>query len=189
MLYSFKSNRLIIGIFSIFAKHMQLENPLENKSTVKTVIFMRHGEAESSSVDFIRNLTQAGRLQARSTARDLYENGIIPQLILSSTANRAIQTAKILANEINYSIDHIVEMHEIYEASTRTILEIINAVEDWVNILLLVGHNPTFSTMVSYISQSNVYLGTASAAVIHLHAERWAYVSMGTGDLEILIES
>ena len=65
----------------------------------KTLILARHGKAEKSDVDnfdFKRNLTERGESDVLMVAQQLL-NIITPELIVSSPANRAYQTAKIFA--------------------------------------------------------------------------------------------
>ena len=155
------------------------------ETTERKLILMRHGEAEASlSGDFYRKLTSNGQEQAKNVGIKLKNKGYFPDVIVCSTAVRTMMTARNVATELGYPLDHIVEAPEIYEANTRTILEIINATEDSIHTLMLIGHNPTFSQMIAYLTQEHIKpLSPASFAVLQFRADRWAYVSMGNADL------
>ena len=52
--------------------------------------------------DFVRNLNEIGREQAKNLAQKFARNGILPSVIITSSALRTMQTAQILANNLNY---------------------------------------------------------------------------------------
>lgn len=115
------------------------------------IIFIRHAEAVEKSEctgEQGRYLTPDGRYLFRRTARTMRDEGLDPNLILSSPYLRAVQTADILAEKIDY-VGSLVTAKELapgfdMEALTRIILSYKTVKE-----LVLVGHEPDLSTVIS----------------------------------------
>src|SRR5690606_41721411 len=113
----------------------------------KTLYLIRHAKAEEHSFfkrDYDRNLTEKGKERAQQIAIQLAQQLVItPQTsVLSSSANRAIQTAELFCDIIGYPIDQIRQDKSIYEAHYSDILNAINGIPAEVDILLVFGHNP-----------------------------------------------
>lgn len=110
----------------------------------------------------------------------------IPELVISSPAERAKQTAD-LAREAG-GIDCEMRFDErIYGASTSTLLDLISSVGDEYSSLMLVGHNPTFENMTSLLTGETKRTPTATLAVIEFEVNSWAAVSPRAGRLKSFI--
>lgn len=115
------------------------------------IIFVRHAEAIERTEgieDERRYLTPDGRFLFRKTAKTLRDEGIAPNLILTSPYLRAVQTADILAEKISYvgslmAVDELSPGFDMEELS-RIILSYKPVKE-----LALVGHEPDFSAVIS----------------------------------------
>lgn len=80
----------------------------------------------------------------------LANSGFHPDLILSSPAKRAWETANKVAKELGYT-SSIQTADSIYEASPGDILEIIHSIPENVNAAMLFGHNPGMEMTVRYL--------------------------------------
>lgn len=84
---------------------------------MKTIFFVRHGETEANVAGIVSGaendtpLTKKGQQQAKQIGEDLRDKNI--QLIVASPLDRAVKTAKIIAEQINYDVDKIVT-HELF---------------------------------------------------------------------------
>lgn len=157
----------------------------------KTLILARHGKAEKLEVvnfDFKRNLTERGEQDVQRVSEELKKH-ITPQLIVSSSANRALQTAKIFSKTFGIDKKEIFQKDTIYEASMSTLLKVINTLDDNVNCILLTGHNPSFEYAIEYFTNQQIqHLPTSGTAVIEFPFDKWGMISAGTGTLIKLIE-
>ncbi len=115
---------------------------------MKTLYLLRHGEKEEEyeKDDYDINLTKKGKLDIVSLAKKLLKKEVNPNLILSSPANRARQTAEILAKELNYK-KNIMYNEIIYQAFLNELNETITYTFDTINSLLIVGHNPSLAAL------------------------------------------
>ena len=157
----------------------------------KTLILARHGKAEKAgigSLDFKRNLIERGESDVQRVSEEL-KKLISPQQIVSSTANRAFQTAKIFAKTFEINKKDIQLEESIYEASMSALLKVINKLDDQYGCILLTGHNPAFEYAVEYWSAINInHLPTSGTAIIEFPFEKWEMISEGTGNLIKIIE-
>ena len=115
-------------------------------------MLMRHAKSDRSdpaAVDFERPLTGRGRKAVAPMARWLRKEGFEPDLILSSPAVRARETALVLAHELDVRKSEIAWDERIYDADVGTLLEVIGGRKE--TDLLLVGHNPGFDDLLSHL--------------------------------------
>lgn len=156
----------------------------------KILILARHGKAEKAAFgdfDFKRNLTERGISDVQQVAIKLYTQ-FVPQLIVSSPANRAYQTAKIFAKTFQIDKKDIQKIDSIYEASMSSLLNVINILDNNCNCILLTGHNPAFEFAVDYLTNNGLSeLPTSGTAVIEFPFDDWKMISMGTGTLRVLL--
>ncbi|MFZ4863560.1 SixA phosphatase family protein [Sphingobacterium sp. Mn56C] len=140
---------------------------------MKRLYIIRHAKAEFPSLlkdDYDRNLMDKGIKRAQQIALDLKNRLKITAntLVISSTANRALQTAELFGTILGYPLENIQQQQSIYEAHYKTILEVINKVPNTVENLLVFGHNPGLSDLSNYICDTCIDLKTAHVACIEL---------------------
>ncbi|HSZ26119.1 MAG TPA: histidine phosphatase family protein [Cytophagaceae bacterium] len=154
----------------------------------KTLIFMRHAKSDwsvSGEKDFDRTLNNRGLSDAPRMGRRLFEMGVKPDLIISSPAIRAKMTAESVAEQLNYDIDNIVYESEIYESSVRTLLRVINNLDDQYNCIIIFGHNPTHTYLAEYLTKEAIgNIPTAGAVKIDFDLDSWKLVSEATGKMK-----
>jgi len=116
---------------------------------------MRHAKSswdDFSISDFDRPLNKRGKLAAPLMGEVLKKKNVLPQLILSSPANRAQSTAKIIADTIGYSSENIIYHDSMYESSELNLFMILRAIDPTVDSCMLVGHNPSLTTVINQLS-------------------------------------
>ncbi len=140
--------------------------------------------------DIDRVLTIAGQTQASRVGEYLKNMSIRPDLILTSNAVRAASTAIIVSGRIGYSPDKITEMEIIYAASLISLLSVIKEIEDRFNCILLVGHNPSISTMGEFLTEEHVgNVDSAGLLSIEFKLSNWKKVARGSGKLISIINA
>jgi len=109
---------------------------------------------------------------------------LIPNLMVTSAAVRAFQTAQIIAEQIRYPAEEIQEDPELYDASVRIFLRIVNELDVNCQSVLFVGHNPTVSYMAELLTGETVgNMEPGSLVEIHFPMDSWKEVSQNTGEL------
>jgi len=94
-----------------------------------------------SQSDFERGLNRRGQKAIFTMADALLEKGVIPDLILSSSAHRAKLTAKGLAHELGYN-GKIKYIDKLYMAEPFDVISILKEIKDKYHNVFVVGHNP-----------------------------------------------
>jgi phosphohistidine phosphatase len=141
---------------------------------MKTIILFRHAksdwEAEHAS-DHERPLNRRGRKAARSMGLQLASMEQVPERVLTSSATRAQETARIAAEAGGWSSPIEVEP-EFYESSPETVLRRVAVEDDRLSSLLLVGHEPVWSMLASaLIGGGSLRFPTAAMARIDIDVE------------------
>lgn len=155
--------------------------------TMKDLYLIRHAKSDWSNpdwTDFERPLNKRGLDNAPRMGEFLKEQNVLPDIIYSSDANRALSTAQILAEKIGYPINKIIKQHSIYESGVQFYLELITGIDDNMNSAFVVGHNPTQTVLINYLTDAGVsHLPTCGVAHIQVDSDSWEYVSKSTGRL------
>lgn len=133
-------------------------------------------------MDFDRSLTIQGLNTVRALGRKLVEDQFNPELIISSNALRAEDTAINLMEELGIQEQVIQYEKKLYEASVREVLEIVNEAEASAKSVLLIGHNPTMSFFAEYLTGTG-FAGMEPCGFVTIEFDglKWSEVSQGTG--------
>lgn len=75
-------------------------------------------------------------------------------MILSSPAERAWTTAKIVAREIGYPAEFLQQEDRLYHASVRSLVKLIAEQDTGFNSIMIVGHNPGLTDFANYLLPS-----------------------------------
>ncbi len=154
---------------------------------MKTLTMVRHAKSswtDLSSSDFDRVLNERGESDAPRMGAAWKERFRSVERIVSSPAKRAITTAGILAEALDYSVDQIHQEAKIYEASLETLLALVRQFPQQVNDLMMVGHNPGFQNLATCLTGERfANLPTCGVVRVALEVERWSEVQPGSGSL------
>lgn len=157
---------------------------------IKELFLVRHAtanEAEKGRKDSERELSPKGYQDATRLGYHLLEQQQVIDLMLVSTAQRARSTAEILAEQMHYGerIDH---SDELYQASVRSVLSLINQQSEAVRRLMIVGHNPTLTYLMEYLTGEAVN-GLVPGGLFLLQIPvPWAEVSQQTATLDTYLD-
>ncbi len=153
---------------------------------MKTLLFLRHGKSDWEAAwthDHERPLKKRGRKDAERMGRFITAAGLAPDRILTSTAVRARQTLEIAQKAGEWGAP-VRETSALYMADVQTVLNEVRREPDDAEVLLLVGHEPTWSTAVSrLIDGGDLRYPTAAVAAVSFEADRWREVAFGDGEL------
>ncbi|HEX8571706.1 MAG TPA: histidine phosphatase family protein [Allosphingosinicella sp.] len=164
---------------------------------MKSLTLLRHAKSgwdDPVIRDFDRPLNPRGRRAARTVAGEMKAQGLAFDRILASPARRVMETVEEVV--AGYGPLEPEYDQRLYLASTATLLEIVRAVPDSVERLLLVGHNPGLEELALCLSrrdqaelrtQVELKYPTGTVAQIALPVQRWSEVSAGTGRIERFI--
>ena len=130
-----------------------------------TVLLMRHAKSswdDPSLADHDRPLNRRGRRDAPRMGHLLCELNLIPDVIVTSSALRARQTADAIRDECELA-DPVVE-EQLYHASLADWQEIVGNCGTG-EIALYIGHNPGLEEVVSALAGEFIRMPTAAIAM------------------------
>lgn len=163
--------------------------------TSKTLLLVRHAKSDWSQPglrDHDRPLNDKGRKDAPVVAKFLDEVIKTPDLLLSSTARRALETATIMAEYLNYPPDDILRIESLYGTDVAEYLKQVSAIDEKIKTAMIFGHNPimeeTVSTLCSGKSMTvHLHMSTCSVACLSLTGDSWQRAGPATFELQWLI--
>lgn len=152
---------------------------------MKRVVIVRHGKSVPYGYDddFNRDLRERGKNDAKLVSQELKKQEIFPDEMISSPAKRAIKTARIFAENLNFKKRNIIEIEDIYDGlTTSEFLGIIHNLPEESETAFFFGHNPGFYYFVSNLLES--FYGdmpTTSTVGIDFDVESWKEVEARSG--------
>ncbi len=144
---------------------------------MKKLYLIRHGKSswdEPGIPDMERPLIENGVRKTKRIIKYMNEQQITADLILSSPADRAFQTAVMVAEGIGYPVDKIRVERKIYEDYLDRILDLIYATPNTVNSLMIFGHNPTITHLANLFLHPGIeLLPTTGVVCISFDTDKW----------------
>ncbi|MBK9153365.1 MAG: histidine phosphatase family protein [Chloracidobacterium sp.] len=152
---------------------------------MKVLYILRHAKSswdDALLADFDRPLNRRGQEAAPFMGSFMAENSYRPELIVSSPAKRAAQTAEHVRQALDPRIP--LEFDEqIYEASPGRLLSLITELPDRYSSALIVGHNPGIEGLIYALTGEGVRMPTAALAGIEFDVDRWQDAGGAAGRL------
>lgn len=144
---------------------------------MKNLILIRHAKSswdEASLGDLERRLNKRGKRDAPYMGKLLADKGLRPDAMLASPAKRALKTAKLIAEEIGYPKKRIDIRDGLYMQGAEAIVELIAGLDDGLERVVLVGHNPELTELANRLAGAGIdNLPTCGLVSIEFAADRW----------------
>jgi phosphohistidine phosphatase len=149
---------------------------------MRTLLVLRHAKSswnDSALGDHERPLNERGRRDGPRMGQLIRENGLIPDVVISSDASRAQLTAHAVAEAARYTGDILLDPR-LYLASPADILLLLATVRENAETIMIVGHNPGLEQLVEHLTGEREDLPTAALAQIELPIDRWSDLELST---------
>ena len=154
---------------------------------MKRLLLCRHAKSswkDMALMDIDRPLNKRGKKDAPEMGRRLAAQEILPEMIVSSPARRARQTAGQLAKALGFCKKNIVIHEEIYGASVGELLTIIHSIDDDVASVIIVGHNPEMTVMANILGGLDIdNVPTCGVVAYDFTVSSWRQIKKGEGTL------
>ncbi len=154
-----------------------------------TLLVMRHAKSDWNAAygrDHDRPLNDRGVRTAQSMGRLLRTEGEVPDLVITSTAVRARSTAELAAEAGGWDGDIRLEPL-FYGAGVDDVIALAAAAPPVARVMV-VGHQPVWSMLVSALTGERVEMKTATVAVIRFEIDEWAALPDTTGRLDVVYQ-
>lgn len=143
---------------------------------MKTLLILRHAKSswsDASLSDHQRPLNKRGRRDAPRMGALLRDEGLTPDLIISSSARRALETAEVVADESGCQ-GRLITTRELYHADPESYLAVAREYGGSNEIVMVVGHNPGIEDFVEQLTGHWQRMPTAALAEVKLSIDDWS---------------
>jgi phosphohistidine phosphatase len=148
---------------------------------MKKLFLVRHAKSSwnySELSDFERPLNKRGRRDASFMAKLLSQQGVSPDKIVSSPANRAVTTALFFCDPLSYNFDDISLKAKLYEASSEEILDVIRNLDNSFNDVMLFAHNPGLTDLANNLIDNSIdNIPTCGIVSLNLKIKSWEEIN------------
>lgn len=149
---------------------------------MKTLLLLRHAKSSWNHPelpDHDRPLNKRGKQDAPRIAKVIRDNGLVPDLIMSSTAKRARKTARIVAKTCGYA-GEVTLTPALYHAGPNTYIGTLSRQADEYQRIMLVGHNPGLEELLEMLVGQMEPIHTATLARVLLPLTQWREINYET---------
>lgn len=157
----------------------------------KKIMLYRHGKSDwdaDYTNDHERPLAARGIKSAKTMGRLLACSEQFPELVITSSALRAKQTLEISIESGNWACE-VIENDNLYYGGQEAIFEIIKQLPKNYSRVMLVGHEPKWSSLCSkLIGGGDITFPTAAMARIDFECTNWKDVKLGMGTLRWMLQ-
>jgi len=112
---------------------------------VKNIYLIRHAKSSWKAPvpgDLERPLNKRGERDAQEMGKRLAERGILPQLLITSPAKRAMDTCRLIASALGFPLEKVIIQPDLYHADEEEFLKVIRDIPGTIQSAILFGHNP-----------------------------------------------
>jgi phosphohistidine phosphatase len=155
---------------------------------MKTLVLIRHAAAADkkiSQADSDRSLTTIGQRQAKHIAKQLKAKNCLPEHLICSPAKRTLQTALVVCHVLKLS-PHVLEIdNSFYSGDVETILNRLHDCLTSINLLCVVGHNPTLTYLAHQLcaETQTIILPLAGIIALRFEIKNWYELPKKQGNL------
>ncbi len=145
---------------------------------MKQLLLVRHAKSSWANIgqdDFDRPLNDRGLKDAPSMAERIKTKGIQIDQIISSTALRAITTAKYFAEAYEQKPSHILQLKQLYHAPPAVYYQVIQHIDDSIKTAAIFAHNPGITDFINEQELNYVpNMPTCGVFAINIETDHWA---------------
>jgi len=153
---------------------------------MKTLMLVRHAKSSWKDIeleDSERPLNKRGKHNAPMMGKRLAKQALSPDLLVSSSAKRAVDTANIIAYEISYPVENIVIDSSLYLACAEELFQWVQLQSDRHSELWVVGHNPALTELAQQLCKGSTIENIPTCAFyrVTFDASCWGQLELGDG--------
>ena len=144
---------------------------------MKTLFLIRHAKSswdDSALPDKDRPLHNRGKRDATKMGERLANRDVKLDLILSSPATRALETAETIAKKLDYRRRDIVVDDRLYAVEADDLLEVIHKLADKLKRVMLFGHNPELTELAHRLSTEITHMPACAGAEFTFDVKSWS---------------
>lgn len=149
---------------------------------MKTIVLVRHAKSswEFDVSDRERPLKKRGLNDANLVSKTFINNGFVPDIIVSSPANRALSTCQIFMENLKLNKSLLIVQEDIYDFGGNSVINFVKNLSDEHSKLMLFGHNYAFTSIVNSYGNTMIdNMPTSGLVKINFNIDHWKDLKRG----------
>jgi len=142
---------------------------------IKILLLLRHAKSSWKNKeldDHDRPLNKRGIMEAIKMGEYLKKTNLIPDVIVTSSALRALDTTTLVCRHSDYK--KLVEVNfTLHKGGIDSYIKAIAETPEDKDVLMLVGHNPVLEELVTMLTNSSINISTCTMVQINLYVTNW----------------
>ena len=155
---------------------------------MKIITLVRHGKSswEFNVSDRERPLKQRGLNDANLVSKYFKNNGIMPDFVYSSPANRALSTCRIFLKNLEISKGKLEIVENLYDFGGHQVIDFLKNLSENYNNVMIFGHNHAFTSICNIFGDHYIdNLPTSGLVTIKFDVDHWEAIDNGHSSLII----
>ena len=155
---------------------------------MKHLTIIRHAKSDWTTDvdDILRPLNERGKNAVLLVGNYLQQQHIKPDLIISSPATRALDTANAIGELVKYNTNEIHVEPVVYFGTSSAIIDLLKESDNKINDVFLCGHEPILSSLIFHFTKTTLEkFPTCSVFRIAFKINNWS--ELKTGNTEFFI--
>jgi phosphohistidine phosphatase len=144
---------------------------------MKTLYIIRHAKTNKALNDLDRELLPIGIERSNKLGKYLSDNNCKTDVLFSSYAKRAVQTAHIIAEHVGFEKNKIITKESLYLTSQEEYFDIILEQTPEIKTIMIVGHNPEITNVAQFfIPDFTSYMQTGACFCFDFKTDDWTKI-------------
>lgn len=150
---------------------------------MKTIYLIRHAKSSWKDIDtndLDRPLKRRGIQDIKTMAQTLKSENVKLELLMTSPAVRAFDTAKILVDTLKLESSKFQVKEKLYLPDFPTLYKSILYLNEDLQSVAIVGHEPSLSSLINYFLPKPLEkVGTGSTTKLVFETTKWSNIAAG----------
>lgn len=157
---------------------------------MKSLTLVRHAKSNWGNEylkDIDRHLNERGYSDAYILSEWYFKTQPVPEIILSSTATRALSTALIFARTMNFKMNNFILEKNIYEGTSENLLAVLKQQENSINKIMLFGHNPGITNLCNDLCENDFFDNVSTCGIVTIQFDTKAWKEIDASNSKLLL--
>ncbi len=151
-------------------------------TTMKTLYIVRHTKSSWDSwelTDAQRPITEKGKERTKRVIDYLLQHHETLDLVISSPAVRAYQTAELIVKGLGYDEDKLTKEALLYGYDVDRVFNLFFGLSDDIENLMVVGHNPNITYLANQFLEEQIdYMPTSAVVCVEFDVKKWSDIAI-----------
>jgi phosphohistidine phosphatase len=158
---------------------------------MKTLLLVRHAKSSwqhAGLSDEQRPLLEKGKKRTKKVIDYLLGEDVKVDLIITSHAVRAYDTARIIAHALGIREEDLSVSKRMYHATAEHLYDQFFDLSNDINNLMMVGHNPAFTNFANHFLDKKIdWLPTSGVVSVSFDTNLWVNLPMAPAKTNFVI--